>query len=61
MKLKMKKIQYFASSLKNLTLRVGGSRKTNLEWGLPKKGGHGQFSDLREVGKNKRVMLLRGF
>ena len=33
--------------MKNLTFR-GGSRKTNIEGGLPKKrGGLGQFADLR--------------
>ena len=37
--------------MKNLTFR-GGSRKTNIEGGLPKKrgGGLGQFADLRGGG-----------
>lgn len=30
--------------------RVGGLRKTDIEWGLPKMEGLGQFADLRSGG-----------
>ena len=40
----------------------GGSRKTNIEGGLPKKGrGLRQFADLRGgLGKKEEVVFLRG-
>ena len=34
-------------SLKNSIFRRGNSRKTNIQGGLPEKGGLGQFTDLR--------------
>ena len=35
-------------------LSGGSSRKTDIEGGLPKKGGLGQFADLREGGLGKK-------
>ena len=38
-----------------------GLRKNNIEGGLPKKGGLGQFADLRGgLGKKEEVVFLRG-
>ena len=36
--------------MKNPTFSGGGSRKINIEGGLPKNGGLGQFADLRGGG-----------
>ena len=43
-------------------LGVGGSRKTNIEGGLPKKEGLGQFADLRggDLGRKEGVGLFEG-
>ena len=46
-------------------LSGGSSRKTDIEGGLPKKGGLGQFADLREGGggglaRKRKVVFLRG-
>ena len=47
-------------SLKNPTFRGGGSQKTNIEGGLPKKGGLGQFANLRVGLAKKRDGVLVG-
>ena len=48
-------------SLKNLTFTGGSSRKTDIEGGLPKKEGLGQFADLRgTLARQRRVLFLRG-
>ena len=40
--------------MKDLIFRVGGSWKTNIYGGLPKKGGLGQFADLNgRLGKKE--------
>ena len=39
MGLRMKNYVILGGSLKKLTFRGGGSRNTNIEGGLPKKGG----------------------
>ena len=51
--------------MKNPTFRGvggggGGSRKTNIEGGLPKKRGLGQFADLREDLARKRGGVFEG-
>ena len=48
--------------MKNPTFSGGGSRKTNIEGGLPKNGGLGQFADLRGGGlaRKRGVVFLRG-
>ena len=47
--------------MKNPTFRGGGSWNTNIEGGLPKKGGLGQFANLRRGLTRKRwVVFLRG-
>ena len=54
--IKDEKLKHFGGSLKNMTFREGerGSRKTNIEGGLPKKGVLEQFADLRRgLGKKK--------
>ena len=50
MVLKMKNFNFWGGSLKNPTFMGRGSRKTNIEGRLPKKGGLGQFADLRGGG-----------
>lgn len=46
---------------KNLTFTDGGSWKTNVEErGLPKKGGIGQFADLRGLGKEEGGGIFEG-
>ena len=48
-------------SLKNLAFTGGNSRKTDIEGGLPKKEGLGQFADLRGTLARKRGgLFLRG-
>ena len=62
MVLRLKNFNFLGGSLKNPTFR-GGSQKTNIEGGLPKKGGFGQFVDLREgggLGKKEGIVFLRG-
>ena len=46
MRLSAKNRNVLGASLKNPTFK-GGSQKTNIEGGLPKKGGLGQFANLR--------------
>ena len=58
-------LSYFCQLLKNSTFRGeggGGSRKTNLKGGLPKKGGVGQFANLRgdRPGKKEGVVFFGG-
>ena len=45
-----------------IRLLGGGSQKTNIEGGLPKKGGFGQFVDLREGGawQERRDSVFEG-
>ena len=61
MRLSAKNRNVLGASLKNPTFK-GGSQKTNIEGGLPKKRGLGQFANLRggawqEIGV---VVILRG-
>ena len=52
MGVKDEKLWYFVRSVKNPTFRAGSSRKTDIKgYGLPIKGGLGQFSDLRMGGR----------
>ena len=46
-----------------LDVHWGSSQKTDIEAELPKKGGFGQFEDLRGGGlaRKKGVMFLMGF
>ena len=53
MGIKDKKTVYYGSLLKNLIFRVGSQKK--YMGGLPKKGGLGQFEDLRRGFAKKRV------
>ena len=46
----MKYFNIMGDSLKNPILRTRGSRKSNIQGELLKKGEAGQFSDLREGG-----------
>ena len=62
----MKDEKYFRGSRKNPGFRRGGGgggvTKSQYMGGLPKKGGLGQFADLREGGlaRKRRVVFLRG-
>ena len=48
MVLRVKNFNFWGGSLRNLTFRERGSRKTNIEGRLPRKGGGlGQFADIR--------------
>ena len=59
MGIKDKKTVYYEGLLKNLIFRVGSQKK--YIGGLPKKGGLGQFEDLRGgLAKKKSVVFLRG-
>ena len=63
MVLKMKNFNFWGGSLKNPTFMGRGSRKTNLEGKLSKKGGLGQFADLRGgdlARKRGRFFFIRG-
>ena len=53
MGIKDKKTLYYEGLLKNLIFRVGSPKK--YIGGLPKKGGLGQFEDLRRGLAKKRV------
>ena len=45
-----------------LDVHWGSSQKTDIEAELPKKGGFGQFEDLRgELGKKERGNVFDGF
>ena len=50
MVLRMRNFNILGVHWKIRLLGVGGSRKTNIEGGLPKKEGLGQFVDFREGG-----------
>ena len=51
--LRIKKIVYYGGSLKNLIFRVGSQKKNNIQGRLSKKGGLGQFADLKGGMENK--------
>ena len=53
MRLSAKNRNVLGASLKNPTFK-GGSQKTNIEGGLPKKRGLGQFANLRGGGLGKK-------
>ena len=57
MGLRMKKNIYFGDSQKNLMLKEGPQK--NLQGGLPKKRGLGQFVDLRTAWQ-KRGVVFKG-
>ena len=46
--------------MKNLFFRGGILQKTNKEEGFPKKGGPGQFADLRGVCRERGVVFWGG-
>ena len=52
MVLRVKNFNFWGGSLRNLTFRERGSRKTNIEGRFPRKGGGGlgQFADIRGGG-----------
>ena len=50
----MKYFNIMGDSLKNPIFRTRGSRKSNIQGELLKKGEAGQFSDLREGGHGKK-------
>ena len=61
MGLRMENFNILGDRWKIRLLAGGSSRKTDIEGGLPKKGGFGQFADLREgLGKKVEVVFLRG-
>ena len=47
-------------SLKNLTFGEGNSRETDIEGGLPKKRGLGQFADLRGTWQERGSGVFEG-
>ena len=61
MGLRMENFNILGDHWKIRLLAGGGSpRKTDIEGGLPKKGGLGQFTGLRrELGKKKRVVFFK--
>ena len=64
MVLRMKNFNILRVHWKMRLLGVGGSRKTNIEGGLPKKEGLGQFVDFREgggLGKKEGGCFWRGW
>ena len=58
MVLRMKNFNIFGVQWKIRLLWGGGSWKTNIWGGLPKKGGLGQFVDLRGDLARKRVVVF---
>ena len=64
MVLRVKNFNFWGGSLRNLTFRERGSRKTNIEGRLPRKGGGGAWTVCRYkrggLGKKEGVVFFKG-